>query len=120
MSIFLNTVPVSVHLYSFCKYHIVETGSDGNMLLKIVTQHSEPLADISEVQVAFNTIAGWDASHSMITCTVSDCFLSQSNTVLTYCKNVVPDGYAYALNIIGGWSIIVQHILVVKYTHLHG
>ena len=86
---------------SFCKYHIVEEASDGaNMLLKIVTQYDTPLDDISDVQVAFNSIDAWDSSHPMITCTGSECFLSQDNTVLTYCVNVAPGGYAYAVNVV--------------------
>ena len=79
----------------------MEEASDGaNMLLKIVTQYDTPLDDISDVQVAFNSIDAWDSSHPMITCTGSECFLSQDNTVLTYCVNVAPGGYAYAVNVV--------------------
>ena len=86
----------------FCKYHIVEEAEDGvNMILKIVTQYDQPIDDITDVQVAFNSIDDWADSHPMITCTGSECFMSQDNTVLTYCATVAPGGYAYALNIVG-------------------
>ena len=86
----------------FCKYHIVEPASDGvHAILKIVTQYDTALDDISDVQFAFNSLEAWDSSHNMITCTGSECFLSQDNTVLTYCKSVTPGAYAYAINVIG-------------------
>ena len=72
-----------------------------NHYFKVVTQYSEPLDGLGQVEVAFNTIDGWASGNAMMPCTAEECFLSNGNTVLTYCRNLPPSGYAYAFNIIG-------------------
>ena len=48
----------------------------------------------------------------MISCTANECFLSSDNYVLTYCRSVVPDSYAYAINVVGKECSSKSYIII--------